>query len=104
MTWIPKSLLRNFQSRENIFLSATHNIDNALKKKKETYNRKHLPEELPIEAEVLVENTADKQRKGGKPNPAWHGPYIISKYHKKGVYQLSNDAGDVIQKNVRSQG
>ena len=27
-------------------------------------------EKYPIEIEVLVENTADKQRKGGKLNPA----------------------------------
>ena len=54
-------------------------------KQKETYDRKHLPEEFPIGAKVLVENSADKQRKGGKLNPSWYGPNIISKYHGKGV-------------------
>ena len=42
---------------------------------------------------------ADKQRKEGKLNPAWCGPYII-RYHEKDVYQLSNEAGNVIQKKV----
>lgn len=57
-------------SRERAFSKAASNIDNAQKKQKETYDRKHLPEEWPIGTEVLLENTADKQRKGGKLNPA----------------------------------
>lgn len=88
------------QSREETFSSAAKNIDVAQKKQKETYDGKHFPEQLPIGAKVLVENTADKQRKGGKLNPAWCGPYIINKYHEKGVYQLSNEAGDIIRKKV----
>ena len=51
------------------------NIDNAQKKQKEMHDQKHLHEELPIGALVLVENTADKQI------PAWLGPYKISKHH-----------------------
>ena len=89
-------------SREKTFKSAAGNIDNAQKKQKETYDRKHLPEEFPIGAKVLVENSADKQRKGGKLNPSWYGPNIISKYHGKGVYQLSNQAGDVIRTKVNA--
>ena len=50
------------QLRKNIFCSVTHNIDDAQKSKKETYNRMSLPEELPIGAEVLVESTAEKRR------------------------------------------
>ena len=72
-------------------------IANAQKKQKETYDRKHLPEEFSVGAKVLVENSSDKQRKVGKLNPSWYGPNIISKYHGKGVYQLSNQAGDVIE-------
>ena len=38
--------------------------------------------------EVLLENTADKQRKGGKLNPSWLGPYTICEAYGKGVYQI----------------
>ena len=51
-------------------------------------------------AEVLVENTADNQRKGGKLNPAWFGPYTVTKDYGKGIYQLSNAAGKILKKKV----
>ena len=56
MTWIPKSLLRNSFNQEKRFYAVQHNID-AQKMQKETYNRKHLPYDLPIGAEVLVEHS-----------------------------------------------
>ena len=46
---------------------------------KETYNRKHLKEKLKVGTEVLLENTAQQQRKGGKMEPAWMGPYTINR-------------------------
>ena len=70
------------------------------KKTLEEYDRKHHPEEFTIGIEVLVENTADKQRNGGKLNPAWLGPYIISIPMGKRVYELSNKRGEVIWKKV----
>ena len=58
------------QSKE-IFSAVQHTIYDAQKNQKETYNCKHLPEELPIGAEVLVKNMADKKhRKGEKLNLA----------------------------------
>ncbi len=80
-------------SREKAFSKAKCNIDEAKMKQKETYDRKHLPEELPIGTEVLLENTADKQRKGGKLNPAWLGSYTICKAYGKGVYHLLSKSG-----------
>ena len=88
------------KSRENTFSLAEGSINEAQKKQKETYDRKHHPEEFTIGTEVLIENTADKQHKDGKLNPAWLGPYIISKPMGKGVYELSNKRGEVIQKKV----
>ena len=85
---------------KRLFSKAKCNIDEAQKKQKETYDRKHLPEELPIGTEVLLENTADKQRKGGKLNPAWRGPYTICKAYGKGVYQLCNQSGSEIRNKV----
>ena len=56
--------------------------------------------EFSIGTEVLVENTADKQRKGGKLNQAWLGPYTISDAIGKGVYELKNKKEDVIRNKV----
>ena len=44
-----------------------------------------------------MENTADKQRKGGKLNPAWLGP---CKAYGKGVYQLFSQSGREIRNKV----
>ena len=76
------------------------NIHDAQKKQKGTYARKHNPDILPVGEEVLVENTAQKQRKGGKLDPAWLGPYKISKQIGKGVYELKNLAGKIILNKV----
>ena len=51
------------KSREQAFEKVKQNIDKAQKNQKETYDRKHLPEELPVGTEVLLENTAQRQRK-----------------------------------------
>ena len=72
--------------------------DRAQKNQKETYDRKHLPEELPVGTEVPLENTAQRQRKGGKMDPVWLGPYTISKSMGKGVYELKNSDGEVLKK------
>lgn len=49
----------------------------AQRKQKETYDRKHTPEELPVGTEVMVENTAQKDRKGGKLDDMFKGNYFI---------------------------
>ena len=50
--------------------------------------RKHNPDIPPVGKEVLVGNTAQKQRKGGTLNPAWLGPYKISKQLKRVFMKL----------------
>jgi len=52
----------------------------------------------PVGTEVLLENTAQKQRKGGKLEPAWLGPYTIHRCIGKGLYELSKDAKVVKKK------
>ena len=53
-----------------MFKKAESNISWAQKKQKEAYDRKHHPEDVVVETQVLLENTAQKQRKGGKLEPA----------------------------------
>ena len=84
-------------SRANLFASANENIKNAQRKQKEVYDRKHLQQELPEGAEVLLENTKQKQRKGGKYDPVWLGPYLINKSFGKGVYSLKKRNGDLLK-------
>ena len=49
-----------------MFKKAAKNIKDAQKKQKDTYDRKHLPELLAVGTKVMVENTAQKEIKGGK--------------------------------------
>ena len=45
---------------------------------------------------MLLENTAQKQRKGGKLEPGWLGPYTVNRCVGKGLYQLWRD-GKVVK-------
>ena len=85
------------KSMEKVFMKAESNILSAQKQQNETYDRKHQPEEIAVGTEVLRENTAQKQRKGGKLEPAWLGPYVIHRCIGKGLYELSRD-GKVVKK------
>ena len=84
--------------REKAFGEAEANIMSAQKTQKETYDRKRQPQVLAEGTEVLLENTAQKQRKGGKMVPLWLGPYIINRNVGKGLYELCDMTGKVIKK------
>ena len=83
-------------SREQVFKDAETCITEAQTKQKETYDRKHQPTEITVGTQVLLENTAQKQRKGGKLEPAWLGPYTVNRCAGKGLYELSK--GDKVVK------
>ena len=53
---------------------------------------------LKVGTVVLLKNTMWKQRKGGKLEPLWLGPYTIHRDLGKGFYELSNQAGMVLKK------
>ena len=83
-------------SRERAFKKAETNISKAQKQQKETYDRKHLQSD-PEGSEVLLENTAQKQCKGGKLDDAWLGPYTIHRHLGKGIYELENEKGKILK-------
>ena len=56
-------------AREQAFSKAKENIIAAQKKQKETYDRKHQSQVFVVGTRVLLENTLQKQRKGGKLEP-----------------------------------
>ena len=85
-------------ARKEAFSKAEENITAAQKKQKEEYDRKHQPKVLKVGTVVLLENTMQKQRKGGKLEPLWLGPYTIHRDLGKGLYELANQAGMVLKK------
>ena len=82
--------------REEVFRKAAQNIKESQKKQKETYDRKHMPKELAVGTEVMVENTAQKQRKGGKFKELFMGTYVIAEALGKGLYKLRNQQGKIL--------
>lgn len=54
------------ESREKAFEKVQVNMSKAQKQQKETYDRKRMKEELKVGREVLLENTAQQQRKGSQ--------------------------------------
>ena len=65
--------------REKAFEIAEANIKSAQTKQKETYDRKHQPPTFSVGSKVFLENTAQKQRKGGKLESRWLGPYYVNR-------------------------
>lgn len=49
---------------------------------------------------VLVENTAQKERKGGKFEPKYTGPYTVFKSLGKGVYTLKSMEGKILKSKI----
>ena len=47
-----------------------------------------------------MENTAQTQRKGGKLDDKFLGPYTVNRHVGKGLYELKNKSGKVLQKKV----
>ncbi len=47
-----------------------------------------------------MENTSQKERKGGKLEDAFIGPYYINKAVGKGIYQLRNRNGNVLKRKI----
>ena len=84
--------------REEVFRKAAKNIKDAQKKQKESYDRKHLPKELLVGTEVMIENTAQKERKGGKFKELFRGTYFITEKLGRGLYKLRNQQGVILQK------
>ena len=85
-------------ARQKAFKEVEANIEAAQKSQKETYDRKHQAQVLPEGTEVLLENTYQKQRKGGKMDPLWLGPYTIPRNLGKGLYELKNKEGKLVKK------
>ena len=50
---------------------------------------------------VLLRNSAQDERKGGKLQQCWLGPYVIAEFVGKGVYKITNPkTGRTLKKGV----
>ena len=72
--------------REKAFQIAKANIKSAQIKQKETFDRKHQQSTYSIGSKVLLGNTAQKQRKRGKLESRWHGPYLVNRDLGMGLF------------------
>jgi len=79
------------EKRKLVFKDAENNIKAAQIRQKQTYDRKHIQEELTVGMEVLVENTAQIKRKGGKLQELFKGKYVIAENLGKGLYIILNE-------------
>ena len=80
-----------------MYSTAKENITKAQKKQKDYYDSRHQTQTFAVGEKVLVENTAQKQRKGGKLKEKWLGPYQINREICKGVYALESMDGKLMK-------
>ena len=92
-------LLEEYDRRQ-----AKVNIDEAQRKDKLYYDRKHSgPKEFSPDTLVLLKNSQRKSKKGDKMKSRWLGPYLIHEVLGKGVYRLSNPETGVVLKTAVNQ-
>ena len=88
------------QTREKLYEATGLKISLAQREQKELYDRKHNPNELQVGTTVLNEKLVKKQRKGGKMDYRWLGPYPINRCIGRGVYELKYMKGAVLMTKV----
>ena len=83
---------------DSVFENVAKKMEEAQKRQKHMYDRKHICAELSIGIKVMVENSAQKGRKGGKLQEIFRGNYTIAESLGKGLYKLKNEDGKILQK------
>ncbi len=87
---------------EEIYSKASANISESQTKQKDYYDSRHEMQTFSVGEKVLVENTRQKQRKGGKLADKWLGPYRINREISKGVYGLENIDGKLMKQSCNT--
>ncbi|KAL5515618.1 hypothetical protein EMCRGX_G000810 [Ephydatia muelleri] len=81
------------KERQEILKDVKRNILAAQAKQKQHYDAKHTRAKLfDVGVQVLKKDFLRKKRKGGKLDPRWLGPYIITQKLSKGFYSLQSVA------------
>jgi hypothetical protein len=74
--------------RDQVKAKAMTNIDKAQERQKKSYDAKHKPPCFKEGDVVLLRNKRNEDRKGGKLEQPWSGPYTVSQVLSKGVCKL----------------
>ena len=103
MEWDPQKLLEHAEMmtrlKEKIYEKVKVNTDEAQRKDKLYYDRKHSdPKEFSPDTLLLLKNSQRESKKGDKMKCRWLGPYLIHEVLGKGVYCLSNPETGVVLK------
>lgn len=78
------------------------NIKHAQDRQKRDYEKRHAHKRHFVDGdEVLLWNSRRADRKGGKSQNPWLGPYIISRTFPNGTYELVND-GKIMKKKANA--
>ena len=73
------------------------NVENAQKKQKQYYDRKHASGDLfTVGSLVLKKDFRRKRRRGGKMDYRWQGPFKITSVLGKGLYSLKEIDGNQV--------
>ena len=82
---------------------ASSNIEKAQERQKKNYDKKHKPVEFEVGDKVLLRNSRDDARKGGKLQAPWgKGTYTIAECLPKNLYRLKNEQGNELSKKYNS--
>ena len=86
------------QLRDEINKAVSENIERAQARQKKNYDKKHCKNDkkINIGSEVYIKNRRQINRKGGKMEARWLGPYIVEKVLTKGRYKLKNPSSGAI--------
>ncbi|XP_041360804.1 uncharacterized protein LOC121377029 [Gigantopelta aegis] len=77
---------------------AVNNIKEAQTRQKRNYDQRHTNQEnLPVGTKVLKKTLRRQDRKGGKGEKLWIGPYVIRGVTKSGSYLLSITDGIIFK-------
>lgn len=86
--------------RQKMEADVKANIEEAQKKQKLHYDRKHAAGDLyTVGSRVLKKDFLRKKRKGGKLDYLWQGPFIITATLGKGLYRLKEENGNKVRFN-----
>ena len=90
--------------QSEIWSKASMNINKAqMKQKKDYEQRQKKASAFKVGQEVLVRNLKRQDRKGGKQEYPWNGPYTINSILDKGLCTIKNDTGIVLKKKIMSE-
>jgi len=85
--------------RSAVSKSVSENIVRAQDRQKRDYQKRHLKKTPFAQGDdVLLWNLRRADRKGGKMQSPWLGPYKIGRVCGKGTYELVNEEGATLQK------